>query len=234
MLARCFHIILRAKTNMHIRWRMWIGVIFVSCLVIFLLIQWHEFIFSNLSEKTEIIKHAIDNLGIWAPLVYLLGYTLRPLLLFPAVPFAILGGILFGSFWGTIYVLIGAMCSSICEFLIIRYFVGGKAKEFLKSRTRKISQIVINHGFFTVFLIRLIPNIAFDLQNCGLALAPVSFVDYFFGTLLGCLPACIFYASLGNLAFNWSVSWWIGFVVSLGMCLYLLRFFFPAIKEKNT
>ena len=86
---------------------MWIGVGFATCVVIFLLIQWHQLIFSNLSEKTEIIKHWVDNLGIWAPLAYLLGYVLRPLLLFPAVPFAILGGVLFGSFWGAIYVLIG-------------------------------------------------------------------------------------------------------------------------------
>ena len=218
---------------MHIRWRGWIGVGLAVCVVILLIILWHEFIFSNLSEKTEIIKHWVDNLGIWAPLAYLLGYVLRPLLLFPAVPFAILGGVLFGSFWGTIYVLIGAMFSSICEFLLVRYFVGDKAKEFLKGKTRKISQVVSKSGFLTVFLIRLIPNIAFDLQNCGLALTPVSFVDYFFGTLLGCLPACIFYASLGNLAFNWSVPWAIGFVVSLGICLYLLRFLFPAIKENN-
>ena len=218
---------------MHIKWRMWIGIGFATCVVIFLLIQWHQLIFSNLSEKTEIIKHWVDNLGIWAPLAYLLGYVLRPLLLFPAVPFAILGGVLFGSFWGAIYVLIGAMFSSICEFLLVRYFVGEKAKEFLKGKTRKISQVVSKSGFLTVFLIRLIPNIAFDLQNCGLALTPVSFIDYFFGTLLGCLPACIFYASLGNLAFNWSVPWAIGFVVSLGICLYLLRFLFPAIKENN-
>lgn len=203
------------------------------CGIILILIQWHEFIFSNLGEKTEIIKCWVGNLGIWAPVVYLLGYVLRPLLLFPAVPFAILGGILFGSFWGTIYVLIGAMCSSICEFLLVRHFVGEKTKEFLRKKTHRISQVVTRHGFLTVFLVRLIPNIAFDLQNCGLALAPVSFAHYFYGTLLGCLPACIFYASLGNLVFNWSVPWAIGFVVSIVICLYLLRLFFPIIEKKN-
>ncbi len=218
---------------MHTRWRMWIGIGLATCSVIFILIQWHEFIFSNLREKTEIIKYWVGNLGIWAPLVYLLGYVLRPLLLFPAVPFAILGGVLFGSLWGTIYVLIGTMCSSVCEFLLVRYFVGGKAKEFLKEKTRKVNQVVIKHGFLTVFLVRLVPNVAFDLQNCGLALAPVSFTHYFYGTLLGCLPACIFYALLGNIAFNWSVPWAIGFAVSLGICLYLLWLLFPVIRKKQ-
>jgi len=218
---------------MNIRWRMWIGIGLAVCGIIFILTQWHEFIFSNLREKKEIIKCWVNNLGILAPLAYILGYVLRPLLFFPAAPFAMLGGMLFGSFWGTIYVLIGAMCSSICEFLLVRHVVGEKAKEFLRKKTHKISQVVIKHGFLTVFLVRLIPNIAFDLQNCALALSPVSVARYFYGTLLGCLPACIFYASLGNLAFNWSVPWAIGFVVSLGMCLYLLRLFFPVIGKKN-
>jgi len=54
------------------------------------------------------------------------------------------------------------------------------------------------------------------------------------GTLLGCLPACIFYASFGNLALNWSVPWQVGFVVSFGICLFLLRFFlFKANKYRD-
>jgi len=218
---------------MRMRWWMWVGLGIVMCGVGLLLAQWHEVIFLNLSEKTEIVKHWVDSLGVWGPLAYLLGYILRPLVLFPSTPFAILGGVLFGSVWGTTYVLIGTMCSSVCEFLLVRYFLGEKTKKFLKDKTRIINQVVVKHGFITVFLVRLIPNVAIDLQNCGLALTTVSFTDYFFGTLLGCLPACIFYASLGNLAFNWSVPWAIGFVVSLGICLYLLRFLFPAIKENN-
>ncbi len=218
---------------MRMRWWMWVGIGIATCGVVLMLVHWHGFIFLNLSEKAEIIKHWVDKIGVWAPLAYLLGYVLRPLVLFPAVPFAILGGILFGSTWGAVYVLIGTMCSSVCEFLLVRYFVGEKAKKFLKEKTRMVSHVVVRHGFLTVFLVRLIPNVAFDLQNCGLAFTPIKFTHYFYGTLLGCLPACVFYASLGNLAFNWSVSWKIGFVVSLGVCLYLLRFLFPAIRKSN-
>lgn len=232
MPVRYFHIIQRVRIDVRLKWRIWVGIGFAVCVIILLLAQWHELIFSNLSEKTEIIKQWVDSLGVWAPLAYIFGYVLRPLLLFPTVPFAILGGVLFGSFWGTIYVLIGTMCSSICEFLLVRYFLGEKAKNFLKEKTKKINQLVIKHGFLTVFLVRLIPNVAFDLQNCGLALAPVSFIQYFYGTLLGCIPACIFYASLGSITFDWSGSWKVGVIVSLGVCWYLLYRYLPAVTKK--
>lgn len=217
---------------MRMRWWMWVGLGIATCGIIILLVQWHELIFLNFSEKTEILKHWVNKLGVWAPLAYLVGYILRPLVLFPAVPFAILGGVLFGSIWGTIYVLLGTMCSSVCEFLLVRYFIGEKTKKFLKEKTLMISQVVVKHGFLTVFLVRLVPNVAFDLQNCGLAFAPVKFKHYFYGTLLGCFPACIFYASLGSITFDWSVSWKIGFVVSLGACLYLLYHIFPAVTKR--
>ena len=218
---------------MRMRWWMWGIIGIIMCGIGLLLVQWHGVIFLNLSAKIEIIKHWVAAAGIWAPLMYLLGYVLRPLVFFPSVPYSILGGMLFGGVWGTVYVLIGAMLSGVCEFLLVRYFIGGKVKKFLREKTLIINQIITKHGFITVFLVRLIPNVAFDLQNCGLAFTSIKFTHYFYGTLLGCLPACIFYASLGNLAFDWSVSWKIGLVVLLGICLYLLRVIFPSINRSN-
>lgn len=218
---------------MRFRWFLWIGLAIAVCAAIYLFAQWHETIFLNIREKTEAIKQLISSLGIWAPLVYLIGYVLRPIVFIPAVPYAILGGIVFGSLLGAVYVLIGTMCSSTLEFLLVRYFIGEKTKKFLRDKTQKISLAVAKHGFITVFLIRLIPNVAFDLQNCGLAFAPVKFSDFFYGTLLGCIPACIFYSSLGDIALDRSSYWKIGLVVSLGVCLYLLRRYLPIIIGKK-
>ena len=217
---------------MYIRWRARIDIAIIICSIIFVFVQWHNFIFLNLNEKTEIVKYWVHNLGMWAPLAYIFGFVLRPLVLIPATPVAILGGLLFGGLWGTIYVLIGAMCSSICEFLLVRYFLGEKAKIFLKKKVQALNQLVVKHGFSTVFLVRVIPNVAFDLQNCGLALMPIKFTHYFYGTLLGCLPACIFYAFFGNLALNWSAPGKIGILITLAAGLYISKFLVSA-KLKN-
>lgn len=209
------------------RWWMKVGIVVIICGIILVFAKWHDFILSNLSEKIEIVKYWVQKLGIWAPLAYIFVFALRPLVFLPATPVAILGGLLFGSLWGTVYILAGAMCSSICEFLLVRYFLEEKAKRFLKEKAQALNQLVVKHGFITVFLIRIIPNVAFDLQNCGLALMPIKFTHYFYGTLLGCLPAIIFYACFGNLVLNWSIPWNIGILVTLGVCLYILRFLLP-------
>ncbi len=214
------------------RWLTIAGIVVVACGVVFALVRWHAFIFLGLCEKIEILKYWVQKLGIWAPLAYILVFILRPFVFLPATPVAILGGLLFGGIWGTIYVLIGVMGSSACEFLFIRHFAGEKTKRFLKEKAQAVNRIVTRHGFLTVLLVRLIPNVAFDLQNCGLAFVSIKFTHYFYGTLLGCFPASIFYASFGDFIFNWSVSWKAGFVVFFGVslcfiCIFLKRKYAP-------
>lgn len=211
-------------------WRGRVGIIMGLGCIVFVLAQWHQFIFLGISEKTEIVKFWVLRLGVWAPAVYILGYILRPLVFFPATPFAIIGGLLFGSAWGTLYILIGAMCSSVCEFLLVRYVIGEKAKQFLKEKSRKVNEMVVKHGLLTVFLVRLIPNVAFDLQNCGFALAPIKFKHFFYGTLLGCFPACILYASLGGFVSNWVLPSKIGFMISALVFFYIV--FILMMKKK--
>jgi uncharacterized membrane protein YdjX (TVP38/TMEM64 family) len=204
------------------------GLVIIVCGIIFALTRSHELIFLGLNEKIEILKYWVEKLGIWAPLAYILVFILRPLAFLPATPVAILGGLLFGGTFGTIYVLMGVMCSGACEFLFVRHFAEEKTKRFLKERSQAVNRIITRHGFLTVLLVRLIPNVAFDLQNCGLALMPIKFTHYFYGTLLGCLPASIFYTSFGNLVLDWFVPWRIAFVVFFGLslcfiCIFLKR-----------
>jgi uncharacterized membrane protein YdjX (TVP38/TMEM64 family) len=206
------------------RSRFWIkiAVLVAVCLLAFAIVRWQGLLFSNINDKLGIAKCWVQKFGILAPLIYIFAYILRPLIFIPATPFAILGGLLFGSAWGTFYVLLGAMCSSVCEFLVVRYLAGEKTRDYFTEKAKVLDKVFRGHGFVTVFLVRLIPNVAFDLQNCILAITPVKFKDYFFGTLLGCLPASIFYSSIGNIALNLSVTWKIGFVVSVVLCLYIV------------
>ncbi len=208
---------------MYKRWWFLAIAAIALCVVVALVALGHTLPLLHFSVKTEIFSCWIKKLGIWGPVVYLLGYVVRPLVLIPSVPFAILGGVLFGSFWGALYIMVGTICSSVVEFTIVRYFIGEKAKQFLKKRAQGISQVVKNNGFVTVFFVRLIPNVAFDLQNCGLALAPIKFSDYFYGTIFGCLPACIFYASFGRLVTKGSIFLGVSLVLLLIATLYIAK-----------
>jgi uncharacterized membrane protein YdjX (TVP38/TMEM64 family) len=179
-----------------------------------------------LAGKTEILRDLSAKLGVWSPIIYLAGFVLRPVVFFPSVPYAILGGIIFGKFLGPAYVLAGAMLSGVIEFILARYFFGDLARRALKDRFKLADRLISENGFMAVLLIRLVPNVAFDLQNIILALAPVRFRHFAAGTLLGCLPASIFYASIGSAVFTKPIAWQIWVIAGAGITLVVLKLIF--------
>ena len=75
-----------------------------------------------LSEYLEQIKTFIEKFGIIAPLAYILVYTIRPLVFFPATLLTTLSGVLFGPAYGIIYTIIGENFSANIGFIAGKYF----------------------------------------------------------------------------------------------------------------
>lgn len=69
----------------------------------------------------EDIRTFIYMAGWFAPAFYLLLFMLRPLALFPASVFSIVGGLAFGAWWGSILAFIGATLGAVVAFWIARY-----------------------------------------------------------------------------------------------------------------
>jgi len=175
------------------------GSIITFCIGAFLW-QCHSFSPAEVVHRLEPLRSWVKSFGLWAPVVYIGLFILRPIALLPSAPVTFLGGLLFGIVNGVIFVLIGSALSSALEFNFIRHFASAKIINFVREKAPKIANATEKRGFLTVFLVRFIPNVAFDLQNCALALTPVRFSDYFWGTLVGCFPAILFYVFLGNQA----------------------------------
>jgi uncharacterized membrane protein YdjX (TVP38/TMEM64 family) len=174
----------------------------------------------------HIIRENIKALGIWIPFIYVVFYILRPLILFPATVLSILGGVIFGYFWGMVLVMLGAMLSAVVEFSISRHF-GRKLliKYLVDEKLLRWDKTIQKHGFKTVFFIRLIPNVAFDVQNFSLGLTGVKFSDYFFATLFGIIPASFIYVYLGCSFLDFKYLWKVIFIL-----LGLLILYFSANK----
>jgi uncharacterized membrane protein YdjX (TVP38/TMEM64 family)/Fe-S oxidoreductase len=154
--------------------------------------------------EQENLRNLIQNAGLWAPAIYMLTYTLAPALFLPGLPVTIIGGILFGPFWGVVYSIVGATAGACLAFLISRYAARGWIEEKLKSpRWKKLDEGVENQGWKIVALTRLIPLFPFNLLNYAFGLTKIGFVPYALATFLFMLPACIafivFSSSLLNL-----------------------------------
>lgn len=189
-------------------WFKFIIVLFYFGLVYFLLRAYH-IEYSKIKDiNPHLIRENIKALGIWIPLVYVVFYILRPLILFPATILSILGGVIFGYFWGIILVLLGAMLSAVTEFFLSRYYGRTLIIDlFGINNLLYVGKAIKKHGFMAVFLIRLIPNVAFDIQNFSLGLSGVKFSDYIFATFLGIIPINFIYVYLGYSFFDFKYLW---------------------------
>ncbi|MFH1153851.1 MAG: VTT domain-containing protein [Pseudomonadota bacterium] len=140
-------------------------------------------------ERLRTLVQAFGNLG---PMIYMLIYTIAPVLFVPGLPLTIAGGVLFGPFWGVVYSITAATLGAGLAFLISRYV----SRDFVESRLAgpkwmKLQDNVENHGWKVVVFTRLIPLFPFNLLNYAFGLTRIRFSHYMAATFFSMLPACI-------------------------------------------
>ena len=136
----------------------------------------------------------ISGYGALAPVVYVLFYAVAPALFLPGLPITVVGGILFGPFWGVLYAIIGATAGASVAFLVSRYLAREWVEGQLKSpRWRRLDDDVEKHGWKVVAFTRLIPLFPFNLLNYAFGLTSIGFWQYAVTSFLFMLPACVAY-----------------------------------------
>lgn len=141
-----------------------------------------------------------DNLGIWAPLAYIVIYSLATVVAVPGTILTLSGGVLFGPFLGTLWTAIGATLGATGAFLVARFIAGDWAQQqFEKGESlRQLSQGIEEEGFWFALSIRLAPVFPFIAVNYLLGLTPISLYTYVLATSVGILPGTFAYTWLGN------------------------------------
>jgi uncharacterized membrane protein YdjX (TVP38/TMEM64 family) len=122
----------------------------------------------------------VDGLGVWGPVVFMLGYVLAAVAFVPASLLTLAAGAIFGLARGALFVFVAAVIASAIGFLIARYL----ARDAIERRVARnprfaaIDRAVGAEGRKIVFLLRLSPVFPFNLLNYGLGLTRVRFADY--------------------------------------------------------
>jgi uncharacterized membrane protein YdjX (TVP38/TMEM64 family) len=206
-------------------------IVAVSLTAIFFILKFSKVDFSQVT--IESFKAKIDSYGIWGPVIYIVLYVFRPLVLFPAAIFSASAGAIWGV-KGIIYLLVGANLSAIAEFLFARYFARGAVEKLIQGKFSGIDQAVEKKGFITVLLIRLIPNVPWDIQNLALGLTKVKFRDYALATVIGILPGSFalvyFGSSFISVITNPKHFWKIFVAFAIFAAVYFLQQF---LKKKQ-
>ncbi|MEY4801240.1 MAG: hypothetical protein RLZZ274_485 [Cyanobacteriota bacterium] len=128
-------------------------------------------------------------------------YALWVTLLLPGVWASMLAGALYGTWWGSLIVFVGACLGAEAAFLLGRTWLRNWARRRLAAvpKLLAIEQAVSQEGLKLVLLTRLSPAFPFSLLNFAYGLSEVSLRDYSIG-LIGILPGTILFCGLGALA----------------------------------
>ncbi len=168
--------------------------------------------------------------GVWAPVAYIGVYAVGVCLFVPGSILTGIGAVIFGAYWGFVYVWIGAMIGASVAFLIGRTLGREFAASLVGDRLRKYDDTIERNGFATVLYLRLI-YFPFTPMNFGMGLTKVNFRDYFFGTGLGILVGTfIFTFLIGSLREIWVSGHWAELVslkVFFAVTLFVISFFIP-------
>jgi len=170
----------------------------------------------------EKVRAFVLSFGVWAPVVYLAAYG-QPIVPLPASVMTITGGLAFGPWWGTWAALTGATIRACSEFLVARLLGRQTVERLLRGKLAAWDAKLAVNGFTAVLLIRLLPNLPFDVQNYGLGFSRVRFSAYAPATVLGMIPGSFAYVYLGYSLTDPAQLWKLGLAVLLILGLVVLQ-----------
>ncbi|HJY81751.1 MAG TPA: TVP38/TMEM64 family protein [Candidatus Binatia bacterium] len=143
----------------------------------------------------------VNSLGIWGPVVFILGYAVATVAFVPGSLLTLTAGAIFGLGRGVLYVFVAAVLGSSAAFLVSRHLARAMIEQRVAGNTRfaAIDRAVSAQGRKIVFLLRLSPVFPFNLLNYALGLTNVQFVDYLIASV-GMIPGTLLYVYYGKLA----------------------------------
>ncbi|MEB3123371.1 MAG: TVP38/TMEM64 family protein [Snowella sp.] len=190
----------------------------------------------------EILRNAlvwIDSLGSWGAIAFIVLYILATVAFLPGSILTLGAGGVFGVFFGSVYVFIGATLGAIAAFLVGRYLARDWIAQKIagNQKFKAIDQAVGQEGFKIVLLTRLSPIFPFFLLNYAYGITGVSLKDYAIASV-GMIPGTITFVYIGSLAgnlatlgtqsptINPALEWTIriiGFMATLAVTLYVTK-----------
>jgi uncharacterized membrane protein YdjX (TVP38/TMEM64 family) len=144
----------------------------------------------------------LQDVGPWAPVLFILAYIVGCLTFFPGVVLTLGAGVLFGLVKGTLLVATGATLGGSCAFLISRHFARDWVlRKFADNEQfNAIEQATRREGWKIVGLIRLSPVFPFVAMNYIFGLTQVPFWHFAAATFFGLFPLTTLFVYLGVIA----------------------------------
>lgn len=159
--------------------------------------QWHTW--RNDISALEALAQILDMLQTSAlgPLLFIVIYTLRPLVLFPATLLTLGAGLVYGPVLGIGLSIIGSNLSAMVAFFIGRFFGDGLLNGDHSSKLiQRYAQRLRSNSFATVLIMRFV-LLPYDVVNYLCGVLQINWRAYLLATMIGSLPGTFAFVLAG-------------------------------------
>ncbi|MFM2043530.1 MAG: hypothetical protein RLY86_2106 [Pseudomonadota bacterium] len=155
--------------------------------------------FQALAENRQALADFVAANHAVAALAFIGMYAVAVALSIPGAVFLTLGGgFLFGTVLGSLYVVIGATMGATIIFLAARTALGDMLRAKAGPWLSKLEDGFKDGALSYLLFLRLVPVFPFWLVNLVPAFLGVRLSTYVTATVIGIIPGCVVFASVGN------------------------------------
>ena len=181
------------------RFRLWpLALLAALALLLYLLGLTDYLSFEALRRERALLLAWVDRYPVLSALSFVLVYAASTALSLPGgAVLTLAGGFLFGVVAGAIYATIGATAGAVLVFLIARSALGEPLRARAGPWLTRMREGFNRNCLSYLLVLRLVPVFPFWLVNLVPAVLGMPLSTYTLGTLLGIIPGCIVYTSVG-------------------------------------
>ena len=159
--------------------------------------QWYAR--ANQLTPFEAVQALLDFFAgnLWGPLIYILVYAIRPLILFPSTLLTLAGGFVFGPVLGVVYTIVASNISSTIAFFVGHYFGEGLFKDDGSDNwVQRYARRMRENSFETVMVMRFI-FLPYDAVSYLAGFLRIRYWLFILATALGSIPGTLAFIGFG-------------------------------------
>lgn len=146
----------------------------------------------------QFLSEGLRRLGRWAPIAFVALLAVRPVTLLPGQLLAAVGGLLFGTLWGSIYALAGSFFGSCLIYWVSRKFGPQLMKRLAREKYPAVVKSARKHGLQFAILSTLNPLFPTDIALAVAFASKARFWPMALGVVAGSTPGTFLTAQFGS------------------------------------
>lgn len=176
-----------------------ISILIIGLVLFFYFKLYQYFTFSTLQQHRVELINWTQHYYFLTVIIFCLSYIAAVALSFPgATLLTLMGGFLFGTVLGSVFVILSATIGACLIFLATKTAFGDVLAKKAGPFVKKFEQGFKENAFSYLLILRFVPLFPFWLINIIPALLNVNLRIFFVTTLIGIIPGSVVYVSVGS------------------------------------